>query len=114
MPRYSRAAWADDGGRLAEASGLTTGAITGVADRLEKKHFVSRGADETDRRKTVVSVRHERHEEVMRLFREPGEKTAVLMARYSPKEQAAINDFAARTGDMILAFVKSLGDTNEP
>jgi DNA-binding MarR family transcriptional regulator len=41
-------------GRLAELTGLTTGAITGVVDRLEKGGFVRRQADPADRRKVIV------------------------------------------------------------
>ena len=41
-------------GRLAELTGLTTGAITGVVDRLEKAGFVRRERDEIDRRKVFI------------------------------------------------------------
>ena len=41
-------------GRLAGLTGLTTGAITGVVDRLEKAGFVRRERDETDRRKVFI------------------------------------------------------------
>jgi DNA-binding MarR family transcriptional regulator len=41
-------------GRLAEITGLTTGAITGVVDRLEKAGFVRRERDEADRRKVFI------------------------------------------------------------
>jgi DNA-binding MarR family transcriptional regulator len=41
-------------GRLAEVTGLTTGAITGVVDRLEKAGFVRRERDEADRRKVFI------------------------------------------------------------
>jgi DNA-binding MarR family transcriptional regulator len=41
-------------GRLAELTGLTTGAVTGVVDRLEKGGFVRREADPADRRKVIV------------------------------------------------------------
>src|ERR1700751_4418337 len=41
-------------GRLAELTGLTTGAITGVVDRLEKAGFVRRERDERDRRKVFI------------------------------------------------------------
>jgi len=41
-------------GRLAELTGLTTGAITGVVDRLEKAGFVRRERDENDRRKVFI------------------------------------------------------------
>jgi DNA-binding MarR family transcriptional regulator len=41
-------------GRLAELTGLTTGAITGVIDRLEKAGFVRRERDDSDRRKVFI------------------------------------------------------------
>jgi DNA-binding MarR family transcriptional regulator len=41
-------------GRLAELTGLTTGAITGVVDRLEKAGLVRRERDEGDRRKVFI------------------------------------------------------------
>jgi DNA-binding MarR family transcriptional regulator len=41
-------------GRLAELTGLTTGAVTGVVDRLENGGFVRREVDPADRRKVIV------------------------------------------------------------
>jgi DNA-binding MarR family transcriptional regulator len=41
-------------GGLAELTGLTTGAVTGVIDRLEKGGFVRREVDIRDRRKVIV------------------------------------------------------------
>src|SRR6476646_4547748 len=43
-------------GRLAEVTGLTTGAITGVVDRLEKAGLVRRERDEADRRKVFIVI----------------------------------------------------------
>src|SRR4030088_878997 len=43
-------------GRLAELTGLTTGAITGVVDRLEKATLVRRERDESDRRKVFIAI----------------------------------------------------------
>src|SRR5271154_305124 len=37
-------------GEIAKASGLTSGAVTGVIDRLERAGLVSREADPADRR----------------------------------------------------------------
>lgn len=42
-------------GWLAEHTGLTTGAITGVIDRLEDAGFVARDVDQNDRRKVIVT-----------------------------------------------------------
>jgi DNA-binding MarR family transcriptional regulator len=41
-------------GRLATLTGLTTGSVTGVIDRLERAGYVSRRRDEADRRKVRV------------------------------------------------------------
>src|SRR6516164_10330210 len=43
-------------GRLAEVTGLTSGAITGVVDRLEKAGLVRRERDEADRRKVYIVI----------------------------------------------------------
>src|SRR5262245_28604316 len=41
-------------GELAELTGLTTGAITGIIDRLEKAGFVCRENDPKDRRRVII------------------------------------------------------------
>ena len=43
-------------GRLAELTGLTTGAITGMVDRLEKAGWVRRERDDNDRRKVFIAI----------------------------------------------------------
>lgn len=43
-------------GELAKITGLTTGAVTAVIDRLEKIGFVKREADSKDRRKIIVRI----------------------------------------------------------
>jgi len=43
-------------GELADHTGLTTGAITGVVDRLERAGFVRRDRDPEDRRRHIVEV----------------------------------------------------------
>jgi DNA-binding MarR family transcriptional regulator len=41
-------------GRLAEITGLTTGAMTACIDRLEREGFAKRQADSNDRRKVII------------------------------------------------------------
>src|SRR5919197_5465353 len=43
-------------GELAAEAGLTTGAVTGVIDRLERAGFARRVADPADRRRVKVEV----------------------------------------------------------
>src|ERR1022692_1777614 len=44
--------------RLAELSGFTTGAITGIVDRLERAGYVRREPHLTDRRSVIVQPQH--------------------------------------------------------
>ena len=55
-------------GRLAEITGLSTGAITGVVDRLERAGFVSRVADSEDRRRVVFQGTEGRAPDMRHLF----------------------------------------------
>jgi DNA-binding MarR family transcriptional regulator len=41
-------------GRLGELTGLTTGAVTGIIDRLEEAGYARRTNDPKDRRRTIV------------------------------------------------------------
>jgi DNA-binding MarR family transcriptional regulator len=43
-------------GRLATESGLTTGAVTGVVDRLERAGYAKRVPDPADRRRVAIEV----------------------------------------------------------
>ena len=55
-------------GRLAEVTGLTTGAITGVVDRLEKAGLVRRERDPDDRRKVFIATVPENVAKVGRFY----------------------------------------------
>jgi DNA-binding MarR family transcriptional regulator len=55
-------------GRVAELTGLTTGAVTGVIDRLEAGGFVRREVDPADRRKVIVAPDRDAQLEVIAAF----------------------------------------------
>jgi DNA-binding MarR family transcriptional regulator len=55
-------------GRLAELTGLTTGAITGLVDRLEVAGYVKRRRDPEDRRRVIVELVASALEDVQPLF----------------------------------------------
>lgn len=88
-------------GELAEATGLTTGAITGVIDRLEAAGFVRREDDPDDRRRVIIRVVPKRYGEIARLF-EPFAAAVVTMgSRYTEAELATIVDFMARSCEVL-------------
>jgi DNA-binding MarR family transcriptional regulator len=56
-------------GELAVESGLTTGAVTGVVDRLERAGYARRVPDPADRRKVVIEVTPEFYERAGGIWR---------------------------------------------
>src|SRR5690349_17418803 len=54
--RLAREAGAPTAGQLSKITGLTTGTITGILDRLERARFVRRERVTGDRRKVTVKV----------------------------------------------------------
>ena len=73
-------------GYLAEITGLTTGAVTGVVDRLEKAGFARRERDQNDRRIVMVYPVLEKESQVARLYAPLGRAMADLMQQFDPQE----------------------------
>ncbi|WP_137813325.1 MarR family winged helix-turn-helix transcriptional regulator [Gandjariella thermophila] len=84
-------------GRIAELSGLSTGAVTGVIDRLERAGYVSRLRDPHDRRKVLVQVNEVDEKRFTRLLGDFVADQQRLAADYSDEQLAAIEDYLART-----------------
>lgn len=85
-------------GRLAELSGLTTGAITGVVDRLERAGYARRAPDPGDRRRVIVEPLAEAAErEIGPLYAAMARGTAELLAPYSDRDLAILLDFVTRS-----------------
>ena len=81
-------------GRLAELTGLTTGAITGVVDRMEKAGLVRRERDESDRRKVFIAI--------------VPEALAKIGRFYEPLQRAVTRDWEAYTDaelKLLLRFM---------
>jgi DNA-binding MarR family transcriptional regulator len=85
-------------GDLAERTGLTTGAITGVIDRLERAELVRRVRDGHDRRRIVLELvaNAERERELGQLYAPLGSAIMGLVTQYSPAERATLLDFLTK------------------
>ena len=78
-------------GELAVLAGLTTGAITGLIDRFEKKGLVKRTEDEKDRRKVIVIPDTGKIMALMKPLYEPFQKgSEKLLASFSEQELEVI------------------------
>ena len=73
-------------GSLAKATGLTTGAITNVIDRLEKAGFVKRTPDPADRRKVIVSFIPDQHKQAYHHYSNLASDVGQLFNTYTEPE----------------------------
>ncbi len=95
-------------GRLAELTGLTTGAITGVIDRLERAGFVKREPDAHDRRKVLIAVRQESLRRMGPLFSGIAAATAAICEEYSEDQLRLVMQIMARLTDATHSQAKAL------
>src|SRR5882757_2310937 len=86
-------------GELAVESGLTSGAVTGVIDRLEKKGFARRVPDPADRRRVKV--------EVTKAFYSRAEKI------WGPVAADWVSSLERFSGEQVEGFHRFLRTTNE-
>jgi DNA-binding MarR family transcriptional regulator len=85
-------------GQLAEATGLTTGSVTVMIDRLEKAGYAQREKDSTDRRRVIVRPLTERIErDIAPLYASLGEAWGRAIERYSTQELGVILDMLTRS-----------------
>jgi DNA-binding MarR family transcriptional regulator len=98
-------------GQLADATGLTTGAITGLIDRLETAKLVRRTPDPQDRRKVVIEPTHARDDELWAVFSGIGQSMTELSERYTDAELELISDFIRRSIELTVQETRRLRET---
>ena len=80
-------------GRIAELSGLSTGAVTGVIDRLERAGYVRRVRDPHDRRKVLVEVTVGDVEKFGQLFEEARQSLIEVLGHFGDDELQVIERY---------------------
>ena len=88
-------------GWLAEQTGLTTGAVTGMIDRLERAGYVRREPDPKDRRRVIVQPDLQRWDrDLQRQAPNRAPASLAFLRDYSPAQLRAARRFAA---DLAMA-----------
>ncbi len=95
-------------GQLAGRLKLTTGAITGVLDRLERAGHARRTHDSEDRRRVVVQPTAEARRSGSVVFRQLGRDLDELLGQYSDSERELIDDFLRSVVDVVSRRAESL------
>jgi DNA-binding MarR family transcriptional regulator len=80
-------------GALAELSGLTTAAVTGIVDRLEAKGYARRVRDDGDRRRVFVELTPLARKRTERIWAPMAEEANGIVAKLSTKELELLRDW---------------------
>jgi DNA-binding MarR family transcriptional regulator len=97
-------------GEIATHSGLASASVTNLLDRLERKGFVRRVRDATDRRRVLVEPVMDRLAAAGEQFASTRRSLSELVERYSTGELAVIADFLARNAERLRGETRKLED----
>jgi DNA-binding MarR family transcriptional regulator len=92
--------------RIAELLGLSTGAVTGVIDRLERAGYVRRVRDPHDRRKVLVEVTLNDPQRFGLLFKGLSEMMARVLSHYTPEQRELLYEYGS---EVVVEMRKEIG-----
>ncbi|PVE12350.1 MarR family transcriptional regulator [Streptomyces scopuliridis] len=93
-------------GDLAGRAHVTTGAVTGILNRLERGGFVVRRPDPADRRRVRVTAVPAAAERVQAVYGPYYTLLAELCTDYSPDEIAVLTDWLTRAGALARTYLE--------
>jgi DNA-binding MarR family transcriptional regulator len=99
-------------GELSEEAGLTTGAVTGVIDRLEEAGYARRIPDPADRRRVKVEVTPEFYRRAEAIWGPmAADWQSTLGARFTVAELERITEFLRATNDVARRHIDRIRET---
>jgi DNA-binding MarR family transcriptional regulator len=102
-------------GQLAKMTRLTTGAVTGVLDRLEQAGYVRREHDAEDRRKVIIRPVLERiHRDVEPIFARMSQSFRERCQRFSDEDLLLLIDFSRCAQELLKDATEQLRALEEP
>jgi len=96
-------------GDLGRATGLTTGAVTGILDRLEAAGMVERVRDSNDRRRVIVRPLPEAAGRMGKVYEGLGAAMEKLASGYKTRELELISHFLERQLLILQEQIARLG-----
>lgn len=99
-------------GELAELTGLTTGAVTGLIDRFEKKGLVKRQPDAIDRRKVFIEPDGAKIMALLQPFYQAfQDETDKLIAGFSKAERSTIETYLTKALQLANKTIENINNT---
>jgi len=87
-------------GWLSQQSGLTTGAITHILDRLEKRQYIERVRDTEDRRRIFVRIRPESLKPMIPKYEAIGAAYRAILEEFSDKDLQLICNYMESSSEV--------------
>jgi DNA-binding MarR family transcriptional regulator len=98
-------------GELSNLTGLTTGAVTGLIDRFEKKKLVKRQFAEDDRRKVIIEPNTKNIMALLEpLYKEFRNRTEKLIASFSNEEIKIIETYFLKAIEIMNETTNKLNN----
>jgi DNA-binding MarR family transcriptional regulator len=91
--------------QIASLTGLTTGSVTALLDRLERGTYIRRERDTKDRRKIVVVPEGEGQQRLAQHYAGYGEHMQRVLARLTPHQLQTIAEFLDAMTDVDGGYI---------
>jgi DNA-binding MarR family transcriptional regulator len=95
-------------GELAQATGLTSGAVTALIDRLERAGYIVRVDDPGDRRRVLVRINREAIGPVQSVYAPMQRRMFQLWSTFSEGQLETVIDFLERSTDVAIACTEEV------
>jgi DNA-binding MarR family transcriptional regulator len=96
-------------GHLSKLTGLTTGAITGLVDRLERKNLVKREFNEDDRRKVIIVPNYNTATKLFgNTYSKLQNKFVNILSKLTENERQVIEKYLLSTIDVMNDITNNL------
>jgi MarR family transcriptional regulator, organic hydroperoxide resistance regulator len=100
-------------GRIADRTGLSTGGVTVLLDRLEQAGYVRRERNPDDRRSVVVHLNTARMAKVAEYYASIDEQLAEFLAAYPQRELETVVRFLTKINSIRPPAIQKLPDKDE-
>lgn len=89
-------------GALAAATGLTSGSVTALVDRLVARGYVARRRDEADRRRVLISVERAATAPIEAAYEPRRIAMQALWSSFDHETLRLVTDFLTRSTDLLV------------
>jgi DNA-binding MarR family transcriptional regulator len=95
-------------GRLAAESGLSTGAVTTLLDRMERAGYVQRVRDTVDRRRVLVELTDEARKRAWEIWGPIAEEANEGWGRFSDEQLVFLRDFLVGSQEFLARHLERI------